>query len=625
MTGVPWLREDGDALILALHVQPGAKRTEVGGVHGEALKLRLAAPPVDGKANAALLRFLADAFGVPLSRVTLERGKASRDKHVRIESPGRRPPWLAWADPALAPGAPRVARGSRPLQAGPRAFGPRESASLASSPRTVRPPLVRRPLCHSRLARLLRRRRTTARTRSLGHFVVNKRALSASCATPARLRFRRDLEQEGPPFRIVKMLSRILHPMRWLARVPGAPGAPVAGTGGALYFYGQRNESIPTSPPPSSKSRMTGSPEPETLERLRALVESEARFRSLTSLASDWHWDQDAQFRTVAVSGNPSDPIGTLIGQNLGKPLWHIATIATLEGSWTDFHRALRKQETFRDVILRAPRPEGGYSYVSISGEPVFDAEGAFAGYRGVALDITKQKLIEANISRLARFDPLTGLRNRTAFFERLDHAIAAARRHHRVVALLFVDLDRFKDVNDAFGHLSGDAVLKALTMRLTATVRGSDTIARLGGDEFVVLAEDVANQVDVNELGLRILQSLSEPVVMQRPGVPASARASASRSSRTTARTPRRSSRMPMARCTGPRRRAERLRVLSPPRCRSVRHRSGSRCARALRSALERERAACCSIQPKVAIDVPASSPASRRWSAGSIPSTGG
>jgi uncharacterized protein (TIGR00251 family) len=91
VTALPWLREDGDALVLALHVQPGAKRTEVGGVHGEALKLRLAAPPVDGKANAALLRFLADAFGVPLRNVALLRGEASRAKQVRIEQPARRP------------------------------------------------------------------------------------------------------------------------------------------------------------------------------------------------------------------------------------------------------------------------------------------------------------------------------------------------------------------------------------------------------------------------------------------------------------------------------------------------------------------------------------------------------
>jgi len=74
-----------------LHVQPGAKRTEVAGVHGDALKVRLAAPPVDGKANAELLRFLADAFGVPLRQVALVRGETSRQKVVRIESPSKRP------------------------------------------------------------------------------------------------------------------------------------------------------------------------------------------------------------------------------------------------------------------------------------------------------------------------------------------------------------------------------------------------------------------------------------------------------------------------------------------------------------------------------------------------------
>jgi uncharacterized protein (TIGR00251 family) len=91
-TDVPtWCREDRGAVVLALHVQPGAARTGVAGVHGNALKVRLAAPPVDGKANAELLRFLADAFGVPLRNVTLARGETSRAKVVRIEAPSQRP------------------------------------------------------------------------------------------------------------------------------------------------------------------------------------------------------------------------------------------------------------------------------------------------------------------------------------------------------------------------------------------------------------------------------------------------------------------------------------------------------------------------------------------------------
>jgi len=86
-----WRRETTGALVLTLHVQPGAKHTDVAGVHGSALKIRLAAPPVDGKANAELRRYLADAFGVPLRNVTLVRGEASRQKMVRIEAPSLRP------------------------------------------------------------------------------------------------------------------------------------------------------------------------------------------------------------------------------------------------------------------------------------------------------------------------------------------------------------------------------------------------------------------------------------------------------------------------------------------------------------------------------------------------------
>ncbi len=89
--GGAWCREEGNSLVLALHVQPGAKRTEVAGMHGDALRVRLAAPPVEGRANEALLRFLSEAFGVPLRQVTLLQGQTSRRKRVRIDAPMLRP------------------------------------------------------------------------------------------------------------------------------------------------------------------------------------------------------------------------------------------------------------------------------------------------------------------------------------------------------------------------------------------------------------------------------------------------------------------------------------------------------------------------------------------------------
>ena len=93
-----WLREESGAIVLALHVQPGAKRTGAAGEHGGALRIRLAAPPVDGRANAELVRFLADAFGVPQRQVTIVRGETSRQKTVRIDAPALRPD-RDWARP----------------------------------------------------------------------------------------------------------------------------------------------------------------------------------------------------------------------------------------------------------------------------------------------------------------------------------------------------------------------------------------------------------------------------------------------------------------------------------------------------------------------------------------------
>ena len=258
-----------------------------------------------------------------------------------------------------------------------------------------------------------------------------------------------------------------------------------------------------------------GSSESMLRKRIAVLTASEARFMSLTSLGSDWCWDQDANFRFTAISGDPGDSIGLAIKQHLGCAPWELPQIEPPEGGWDALRGCLGAHETFQDVILRGSRGDGGVSFVSFSGEPVFDENRTFVGYRGIGLDVTKQKLIEAATSRLARFDPLTRLYNRTAFLERLNHAIAVARRHDRSLALLFVDLDRFKDVNDAYGHDSGDEVLKLMARRLTKTIRDTDTVGRLGGDEFIVLGEDVTNQVDVNEFGLRLLEALSEPFVL--------------------------------------------------------------------------------------------------------------
>ncbi len=251
-------------------------------------------------------------------------------------------------------------------------------------------------------------------------------------------------------------------------------------------------------------------------KQISALTASEGRYQRLALLGSDWHWNQDARLRFTSVNGNLADPIGATIKRHLGVAPWDLPHVEPDEGGWDALRRCQTGRETFRNVVLRRPRQEGGISYVSISGEPLFAKDGTFIGYHGIGLDITKQKVIEADISKLARLDPLTGLCNRTSFFERLNHALAVARRHGRSIALLFLDLDRFKDVNDAFGHIAGDEVLKVIARRLNKTIRDTDAVARLGGDEFIVLAEEMTNLVDVNEFGLRLLEALSESFVLR-------------------------------------------------------------------------------------------------------------
>jgi len=247
-------------------------------------------------------------------------------------------------------------------------------------------------------------------------------------------------------------------------------------------------------------------------ERTAALEASEARFRSFTSLGSDWYWEQDSKFRFTAVSGNLFDVAGISGEEHLGRARWELPGVEPPEGGWAAHRALLERHETFYDLVLRRRLPNGRISYAAISGEAVFDAEGAFAGYRGIGREITQQKLAEENINRLAHFDTLTGLCNRAAFFERLDHALALARRHGQSLAVLFVDLDRFKDINDAFGHVVGDRALRIMAQRLTDAIRNADTAARLGGDEFIVLAENVQSEADVGEFGQRLLEALAEP-----------------------------------------------------------------------------------------------------------------
>ncbi len=153
-------------------------------------------------------------------------------------------------------------------------------------------------------------------------------------------------------------------------------------------------------------------------------------------------------------------------------------------------------------------------SWIEVS--EVRDAAGRRTHYVGVTNDITERKRAEQELRYLANYDTLTGLPNRALLGERLAHAVMRARRTSRKVAVLFLDMDRFKHVNDSMGHAIGDRVLKAVGERLRSSVREGATVARLGGDEFTVVLEDIHHSDESEKVAAELLDVFSEPLDLE-------------------------------------------------------------------------------------------------------------
>ncbi len=158
-------------------------------------------------------------------------------------------------------------------------------------------------------------------------------------------------------------------------------------------------------------------------------------------------------------------------------------------------------------------RTEGGKSKdLSASATPVVDAEGRPQGAVHAVIDITERKRAEEQLAYMARYDHLTGLGNRVLFGDRLARALARADRNEKLVALMVLDLDRFKAVNDTLGHEAGDELLKNTARRLSACVRETDTLARMGGDEFAIILEGLTEGQDAALVAQKIINSLTRP-----------------------------------------------------------------------------------------------------------------
>lgn len=168
--------------------------------------------------------------------------------------------------------------------------------------------------------------------------------------------------------------------------------------------------------------------------------------------------------------------------------------------------------ETMVSFELRIRRRDGALRTVRIKGESEYEESGRLVASFGTIQDITEQQQAREQLMRLANFDTLTGLPNRNLFYDRLRHALQKTKRDGGQVALFFLDLDRFKEINDALGHDVGDALLRTAAQRLSETVRDCDTLARMGGDEFTLMIEGLSAAQSPSAVAFKLIDVLSAP-----------------------------------------------------------------------------------------------------------------
>ncbi len=244
----------------------------------------------------------------------------------------------------------------------------------------------------------------------------------------------------------------------------------------------------------------------------RQLRDSERRFRDFAEAAGEYVWEIDRDGRFTYLSRRVEQATGYAPEDLLGRHPTEFMPAGEAERVRAAFLDAARARASFRNLEHRTMSRSGSQVWQLVSGVPIIDAEGHLVGYRGTALDISERKQSEARISELATRDPLTNLPNRLLLSDRLARGIANVQREGSSLAVMFIDLDHFKRVNDTHGHEVGDGLLREVARRIGGLLRKGDTLARLGGDEFVVVLEGLKSAEDAGQVAQKIINLVSQP-----------------------------------------------------------------------------------------------------------------
>lgn len=231
----------------------------------------------------------------------------------------------------------------------------------------------------------------------------------------------------------------------------------------------------------------------------QALRDSESRFRNLVEATSDWIWEVDQNGVYTYVSPRVKDILGYEPAEVVGKTPFDLMFPEDVARIRHLFCTLAATRQPLVNLENRCIHKQGHPVILETSGVPVIDQDGVMCGYRGIDRDITERKRVEDaliesenRLRQLADFDALTQLPNRRLLFDRMGQAMLVSKRSGRYGALMFLDLDNFKPLNDTHGHDFGDLLLIEAAHRISSCVREVDTVARFGGDEFVVMLSEL-------------------------------------------------------------------------------------------------------------------------------------
>jgi len=240
------------------------------------------------------------------------------------------------------------------------------------------------------------------------------------------------------------------------------------------------------------------------------LSRQENLYRMLANNSSDLVGVHDLEGTFTYVSPSCATLLGYTQQELVGKDPYQLSHTDDWKGIQAAFAAARTGRHTRTDLRLHTSSNQ--YTWFEMSVRPIYDNLGAIVQIQTSSRDISEQKAFENQLAHQALHEPLTGLPNRSLFMDRLRHALIRAKRTGGTVAVMFMDLDRFKIINDSMGHEAGDRLIQAVSRRVQSVVRAGDTVARLGGDEFGVLLEYGISQSDAEAVAQRILAEIEPP-----------------------------------------------------------------------------------------------------------------